>query len=148
LAGRVAALYPTEAFVRRLPAVDSARVTDDLRKIAPLLGHGSPVIGVPFEDLTGVGTDPAQVAELKRVHAELSRLASLLPGLGLAATMEDPQLAPEKKTEIVGRRAGLVGAIATKYPDKELLSLDFAPDGDDIAALNLGSLGLSQDEQG
>lgn len=127
LSRRIAALFPTEAFLRRLPPFDAKTGADRIRRLARL--------------------DPA-APEASVAHAELARLSNLYPGLGIAAVIADPALAPDEKANVVARRIGLLGAISAKHTDVELLSLDYAPGADSIVGLDFGGLDATPEEKG
>jgi Tc toxin complex TcA C-terminal TcB-binding domain/Neuraminidase-like domain len=147
IARRVAALYPDDAFMQRLPAVDPKAVAESARALAPIFNEGGPVLGRPFDELSLKGVDRSQVAQVERAYTYLTQLVGRYPGMDLAAVIEDPALSPEAKGDTAAQRVGAFNKVVAQRSGEPLLSLDYAHDGQGVATLALGELGLSEDDQ-
>lgn len=144
---RFAALYPTVAFLGRLPAIERKVIEDDIRTLAPLFGNGGAVLAKTFDELDWSGLDASGEQALRKAFTELSRICRAYPGLELEAAIEDTSQTPEARAELVVRRTDSMKALARQHPDKELLFLDYAPDQEDPPGLDFAKLGLTTDDQ-
>lgn len=147
LADRLGALHPGAALIGKLPPVVPGAVMAGASTIAPLLAKNPRVADVDFAALDTSGLSAAEVARLAKAHGELRAIVRAYPGLGLREVLDDPQATPEAKATAIGRRVGFVKAVHTKIGEDRALELDYSPRSPDVAALDLGTLGATPDEQ-
>ncbi|MFL6139751.1 MAG: neuraminidase-like domain-containing protein [Frankiaceae bacterium] len=134
LADRVARLFPTDAFLGRLPRPTDA-LADALHRLAPVLER-SGTLSSPDPDVVDAGEPAGDEADALRAdHREVAGLVGSYPGLGLAQIVDDPKLPPADKVARIGERIALLDQVRTLNPDVELLALDLTDDSADLAAL-------------
>lgn len=142
LAARTAALFPTDAFVTRLPSIQAPVLNKNLEKLTTLLSANPRVSAVRFETLDLSRVDASRIEELRAAHAETNRLVNAYPGLRLAEVFDHPEMSPADRVREASRRIDMVRQVWAKHDDIELLSLDYTPGSEDIAGLKLDELGF------
>ncbi len=147
LADRFSAVHPTASFFARVPALEVAKVTEQIGELAPLFAQNAKVVGTPFERLKTTGLSPQQIETLKATHAALREAAGRYPGLELTRVLDDSAVAPGARAETVARRAGFIQKIRADLGDAEILHFDFSPGSPDLPRLKLDTLGASPAEQ-
>ncbi len=147
LARRLAHLYPTDAFIGRLPTSDEGTLAGQIRHLEPLLERHEAVVGSDFHALEVGRLDERSRQQVSAAHAALKGLANLYAGMRLAEVADDRSLTTEEKSERIARRIGLVQQVRQARSDLELLNLDYTPGSADLARLDLAALRMSSEEQ-
>lgn len=143
LTGRVARLFPTDFLLQRAGHVPDG-LHEQLAQVQPLFAKNPEAFSQPFEGLELEGLPASELPAIREIHARLSRLANLHPGLELHELLAK-DLSPTKKAREVERRIGLTQKIYQMNSDLDFLSIDYYPDSEDLKALKLD--GLGEDEQ-
>src|SRR5262249_27912163 len=144
LSKRAADLFPTDAFVTRALPKTTQNVAPALNQLKPLLDKNPVTFGLPFTSLKTDGLPPQNLVAMRAAHAQLQRLVNILPGMRLNDIL-NAKTPSAQKAQLLAQRLELVTRVYQLNPEVEFLTLDYAPDSPDVAALNL--TGLTPDEQ-
>jgi hypothetical protein len=147
LTKKVENLYPSRALLARMKLKETKGLSEGIERLQPLFDKNEALFGADwFDSLDVEGIDPGEVEELRQTHTRLKRFANAYPGLRLGEILDNRQLSPPAdKAARIAERVELLSRFQAQNPDVEFLRLDYAPDSDDIKALDF--TGFSADEQ-
>ncbi len=135
----VAALFPTDTFLVRVPK-ETQPVAPALELLKPLLDNNRLAFGRGFDERRLEGLSTAQ----RMAHDQLRRLVNLNPGLRLEEILNGAAASAEK-AKAVAARLGVIDRFTRLNPGADFLTLDYTPGSDDMARLKFD--GLSQADQ-
>lgn len=141
---RTTQIFPTDALFARIPPTNAKQLMTSLRQLKRVLDTNPAAFGRPFDTLALKGINPQDIPVLRSAYEDLERLANLHPGLGITAILNDGTSSAQK-VRAIAKRLDLVDRVSKLNPDTEFLSLDYAPESADVAALKFD--GVSADEQ-
>lgn len=141
-------LYPSKTLWVRMEPKKSERTAEDLDKLLPLFEQNEAVFNIDSFDSLKLdeGLNPDEVEKLRESHASLKCFVNRYPGLAIGEILDDRNLlTSSEKMEVIEERIGLFSRFQAQNPTVEFLALDYAPESDDIEALNFD--GFEADEQ-
>jgi hypothetical protein len=112
---------------------------DRLTRARRVIETNADRFGQTFADLDVSGVPPAEIESVRLAYTELVTLARRYPGLGLESLIVKGG-APKDVAAAVSSRIALIDAVVKANPEVELLAIDYAPDGPDVAKLKMPGL--------
>lgn len=146
LAKRVAALYPTDAFLGRLKILPRPVLISHLETLRPLFGRNESIF--TKKDVSELNVDGIRASEVKKIqvaYGELKRFSQAYPGLRIGEILDDSQRSAATKERQIQERLALLTKFHAQNPDKEFLYLDYSPDSAELSTLDFS--GFSDDGQ-
>ncbi|NOT27670.1 MAG: hypothetical protein HOP16_16410, partial [Acidobacteria bacterium] len=119
---------------------DEQRPTrDHLTRARKVIEANADRFGQTFADLDFSGVPKAEIESVRLAYTELVTLTRRYPGLGLESLIAKGG-APKDVAAAVSSRIALLDTVVKANPEVELLAIDYAPDGTDLAKLNMPGL--------
>jgi hypothetical protein len=141
LSRKVAALYPTDAFLSRFKPREESEILKGLKRLKPLFEKNESIFAKSdFDRLNSEGLKKDKVKQLKEEHSQLKRLANSYPGLRISQLLDDPKLSPEERAGKAAERIGAFNRFRAQNQNLELLNLDYSPESKDVESLDLSQV--------
>jgi hypothetical protein len=136
LSKKIEKLYPSDTLLARLIRTDENAIKKHIGILQPVFDKKETVFGVGSSKKMAIEKSKQGETEKQgNAHSALSRLVNQYKGLNLAEILDNRELSAEDKAAQLSERIGLLLRFQLQNPDAEVLALDYAPESEDVAAL-------------
>lgn len=147
LSKKIEKLYPSDTLLARLIRTDEDAIKKHIGILQPVFDKNETVFGVGrFKKMASEKSRPEETEKQGNAHSALLRLVNQYKGLKLAEILDNRELSAEDKAAQLSEKIGLLSRFQSQNPDAEILALDYAPESEDVAALDFSSF-TTEEEQ-